>query len=136
MFTDPLHLNVSDPGHVEGNAVFTYLDAFCEDRHFTEFLPDYTNLNELKEHYRRGGLGDVKIKKFLNHIIQEELSPIRKRRKEYEKDIASVYDILKAGCETARAIAQTTLDEVKAAMQIHYFNDHTFIQAYKEKYKN
>ncbi len=136
MFTDPLHLKVSDPGHIEGNTVFTYLDAFCEDRHFSEFLPAYTNLSELKEHYRRGGLGDVKIKKFLNNIIQEELSPIRKRRKEYEKDIASVYDILKSGCETARAIAQKTLDEVKAAMQINYFDDDSFIQAYKEKYDN
>lgn len=135
MFTDPQHLKVSDPGHIEGNAVFTYLDAFCEDRHFAEFLPDYANLNELKEHYQRGGLGDVKIKKFLNHIIQEELSPIRNRRNEFEKDIGSVYDILKAGCETARAMAQKTLDEVKAAMQINYFNDETFIQAYKEKYK-
>ena len=136
MFTDPLHLKVSDPGHIEGNTVFTYLDAFCEDRHFSEFLPAYTNLDELKEHYRRGGLGDVKIKKFLNNIIQEELSPIRKRRKEYEKEIASVYDILKSGCETARAIAQKTLDEVKAAMQINYFDDDSFIQAYKEKYDN
>lgn len=136
MFTDPLHLKVSDPGHIEGNTVFTYLDAFCEDRHFSEFLPDYTNLNELKEHYSRGGLGDVKIKKFLNNIIQEELSPIRKRRKEYEKDISSVYDILKSGCETARTIAQKTLDEVKAAMKINYFDDDSFIQAYKEKYEN
>ena len=136
MFTDPLHLKVSDPGHIEGNTVFTYLDAFCEDRHFSEFLPDYTNLNELKEHYSRGGLGDVKIKKFLNHIIQEELSPIRKRREAYEKDIASVYDILKSGCEAARMIAQKTLDEVKAAMQINYFDDDSFIQTYKEKYEN
>ena len=136
MFTDPLHLKVSDPGHIEGNTVFTYLDAFCEDRHFSEFLPDYTNLDELKEHYSRGGLGDVKIKKFLNHIIQEELSPIRKRREAYEKDIASVYDILKSGCEAARMIAQKTLDEVKAAMQINYFDDDSFIQTYKEKYEN
>ena len=136
MFTDPLHLKVSDPGHIEGNTVFTYLDAFCEDRHFSEFLPGYTNLNELKEHYSRGGLGDVKIKKFLNHIIQEELSPIRNRREAYEKDIASVYDILKSGCEAARTIAQETLDEVKAAMRINYFDDDSFIQAYKEKYEN
>lgn len=133
MFTDPLHLKISDPGHIEGNAVFTYLDAFCEDRHFPEFLPDYTNLDELKEHYSRGGVGDVKIKKFLNNIIQEELSPIRKRRKEYEKDIASVYDILKAGCKAARTIAQETLDEVKAAMQINYFDDDSLIQAYMDK---
>ena len=133
MFTDPLHLKISDPGHIEENAVFTYLDAFCEDRHFPEFLPDYTNLDELKEHYSRGGVGDVKIKKFLNNIIQEELSPIRKRRKEYEKDIASVYDILKAGCKAARTIAQETLDEVKAAMQINYFDDDSLIQAYMDK---
>lgn len=136
MFTDPLHLKVSDPGHLEGNAVFTYLDAFCEDRHFAEYLPDYANLDELKEHYQRGGLGDVKIKKFLNRIIQEELEPIRARRKEYEKDLGTVYDILKAGSEAARAMAQATLEEVKAAMQINYFDDQSFLDAYKEKYEN
>lgn len=136
MFTDPLHLKVSDKGHIEGNAVFTYLDAFCEDRHFAEYLPEYANLDELKEHYQKGGLGDVKIKKFLNNIIQEELTPIRKRRKEYEKDIAAVYDILKVGSEKARTIAQTTLDEVKAAMKINYFTDETLIKTHEEKYKN
>lgn len=136
MYTDPLHLKVSDPGHVEGNTVFTYLDAFCLPRHFGEYLPEYANLDELKEHYQRGGLGDVKIKKFLNSIIQEELAPIRARRKEYEKDIGAVYDILKAGCEEARAIAQQTLNEVKAAMKINYFDDETLIQAHKEKYAN
>lgn len=135
MFTDPLHLKVSDPGHIEGNAVFTYLDAFCEDRHFAEYLPDYANLDELKAHYQRGGLGDVKIKKFLNRIIQEELEPIRARRKEYEKDLGTVYDILKAGSETARAMAQATLEEVKAAMQINYFDDQSFLDTYKEKYE-
>lgn len=136
MFTDPLHLKVSDPGHIEGNAVFTYLDAFCEDRHFAEYLPDYANLDELKAHYQRGGLGDVKIKKFLNRIIQEELEPIRARRKEYEKDLGTVYDILKAGSEAARAMAQATLEEVKAAMRINYFDDQSFLDAYKEKYEN
>jgi len=136
MFTDPLHLQVSDPGHIEGNTVFTYLDAFCEDKHFAEYLPDYANLDELKEHYQKGGLGDVKIKKFLNSIIQEELTPVRKRRKEYEKDISAVYDILKSGSEQARAIAIQTLDEVKAAMKINYFDDEALIQAHKKKYQN
>ena len=136
MFTDPLHLQVSDPGHIEGNTVFTYLDAFCEDKHFAEYLPDYANLDGLKEHYQKGGLGDVKIKKFLNSIIQEELTPVRKRRKEYEKDISAVYDILKSGSEQARAIAIQTLDEVKAAMKINYFDDEALIQAHKKKYQN
>ena len=136
MYTDPLHLKVSDPGHVEGNTVFTYLDAFCQPRHFGEYLPEYANLDELKEHYQRGGLGDVKIKKFLNSIIQEELAPIRAQRKEYEKDIGAVYDILKAGCNAARAIAQQTLNEVKAAMKINYFDDEALIQTHKEKYAN
>lgn len=135
MFTDPMHLKVSDPGHLEGNTVFTYLDAFCEDKHFAEYLPEYTNLDELKEHYQRGGLGDMKIKKFLNSIIQEELTPIREKRKEYEKDIAAVYDILKVGSEQARAIAAETLNEVKAAMKINYFNDTFLIQAHKLKYE-
>lgn len=135
MFTDPLHLKVSDPGHIEDNAVFTYLDAFCEDKHFAEYLPDYNNLDELKDHYQRGGLGDVKIKKFLNSIIQEELTPIREKRKEYEKDISSVYDILKVGSDQARAIAIKTLGEVKAAMKINYFDDEFLIQAHKMKYE-
>lgn len=136
MFTDPLHLQVFDPGHIEGNTVFTYLDAFCKDRHFAEYFPDYANLDELKEHYQKGGLGDVKIKKFLNSIIQEELTPVRKRRKKYEKDISAVYDILKSGSEQARAIAIQTLDEVKAAMKINYFDDEALIQAHKKKYQN
>ena len=134
MYTDPQHLKVSDPGHVEGNAVFTYLDAFCEARHFAEFLPDYANLDELKAHYERGGLGDVKIKKFLEAILQQELEPIRARRKEYEQNIDAVYDILKAGCGKARAIAQQTLDEVKAAMKINYFEDAALIQEQAQKY--
>lgn len=135
MFTDPLHLKASDPGHIEGNTVFTYLDAFCEDKHFAEYMPDYKNLDELKAHYQRGGLGDVKIKKFLNSIIQEELTPIREKRKEYEKDISAVYDILKVGSEQARAIAAKTLDEVKAAMKINYFEDAFLIQTHKMKYE-
>ena len=105
MYTDPEHLLVSDPGHLEGNTVFTYLDAFCKPEHFERYLPDYANLDELKAHYTRGGLGDVKVKKFLNNIIQEELEPIRKRRKEYEKDIPEVYNILRKGSEAARVVA-------------------------------
>ena len=109
MYTDPEHLLVSDPGHLEGNTVFTYLDAFCKPEHFERYLPDYANLDELKAHYTRGGLGDVKVKKFLNNIIQEELEPIRKRRKEYEKDIPEVYNILRKGTEAAREVAAQTL---------------------------
>lgn len=133
MFTDPLHIQVSDPGHLEGNAVFTYLDAFCRDEHFAQFLPEYNNLDELKAHYTKGGLGDVKIKKFLNNIIQSELEPIRARRKEYEKDISAVCDILKAGSEKAREIAADTLSEVKAAMKINYFDDDSLIQSFRAK---
>ena len=127
MYTDPLHVQVSDPGHVEGNPVFTYLDAFCKEEHFERYFPEYANLEELKDHYRRGGLGDVKIKKFLNKIIQEELEPIRLRRKEYEKDIASVYEILKEGTKEARCVAEQTLNEVKEAMKINYFDDQALI---------
>ena len=134
MYTDPLHVQVSDPGHLEGNTVFTYLDAFCKPEHFPEFLPDYTNLDELKEHYQRGGLGDVKVKKFLNKIIQSELEPIRKRRKEYEKKIPLGYDILKQGTEAAREAASQTLSEVKAAMKINYFDDLELIRKQAEKY--
>ena len=134
MYTDPLHVQVSDPGHLEGNTVFTYLDAFCKPEHFPEFLPDYTNLDELKEHYQRGGLGDVKVKKFLNKIIQSELEPIRHRRKEYEKNIPLVYDILKQGTEAAREAASQTLSEVKAAMKINYFDDLELIRKQAEKY--
>ncbi|MDY2595704.1 MAG: tryptophan--tRNA ligase [Oliverpabstia sp.] len=134
MYTDPLHVQVSDPGHLEGNTVFTYLDAFCKPEHFPEFLPDYTNLDELKEHYQRGGLGDVKVKKFLNKIIQSELEPIRQRRKEYEKNIPLVYDILKQGTEAAREAASQTLSEVKAAMKINYFDDLELIRKQAEKY--
>lgn len=135
MYTDPEHLLVSDPGHLEGNTVFTYLDAFCKPEHFERYLPDYANLDELKAHYTRGGLGDVKVKKFLNNIIQEELEPIRKRRKEYEKDIPEVYNILRKGSEAAREVAAQTLSEVKSAMKINYFDDVELIKAQSEKYK-
>ena len=135
MYTDPLHIQVSDPGHIEGNTVFTYLDAFCKPEHFAEFWPEYANLDEVKEHYQRGGLGDVKVKKFLNKIVQAELEPIRARRKEYEKDIPAVYEILKEGSEKARAIAAQTLDEMKKSMKINYFDDLDLIKAQAEKYK-
>ena len=135
MYTDPEHLLVSDPGHLEGNTVFTYLDAFCKPEHFERYLPDYANLDELKAHYTRGGLGDVKVKKFLNNIIQEELEPIRKRRKEYEKDIPEVYNILRKGTEAAREVAAQTLSEVKSAMKINYFDGVELIKAQSEKYK-
>jgi tryptophanyl-tRNA synthetase len=123
MFTDPNHLKVSDPGCVEGNAVFTYLDAFCRDEHFEKFWPEYNNLDELKDHYRRGGLGDVKIKRFLNNIMQDELEPIRARRKELEKQIPEIYEILRKGSIEADKVASKTLEEVKRAMKINYFED-------------
>lgn len=134
MYTDPTHIQISDPGHIEGNCVFTYLDAFSKPEHFEEYLPDYQNLDELKEHYQRGGLGDVKIKKFLNNVIQEELAPIRARRAEFEKDIPMVYDILKKGSENAREVAAQTLSEVKRAMRINYFEDTELIQSQSAKY--
>lgn len=136
MYTDPLHIQVSDPGHIEGNTVFTYLDAFSKPEHFAEYLPEYQSLDELKEHYQRGGLGDVKIKKFLNKVMQEELEPIRTRRKEYEKDIPAVYEILKKGSDEARQKAAQTLDEVKQAMKINYFEDKELIAQHAEKYNN
>ena len=123
MFKDPNHLRVEDPGKVEGNPVFIYLDAFSRPEHFEEFLPDYKNLDELKEHYTRGGLGDVKVKKFLNKVMQAELGPIRERRKEWEQRLPDVYDILKAGSIAAEAKAAETLSKVKAAMKINYFED-------------
>ena len=123
MFTDPDHLRVQDPGKIEGNTVFTYLDAFCRPEHFERYLPDYPNLNELKAHYQRGGLGDVKVKRFLNSIMQEELEPIRNRRKEFEKDIPAIYEMLRKGCEVARAAAADTLSDVRKAMKINYFDD-------------
>ncbi len=134
MYTDPEHLKVSDPGHLEGNTVFTYLDAFCRDEHFARYWPEYANLQELKDHYTRGGLGDMKVKKFLTSVIQEELEPIRARRAEYEKDIPEVYNILKRGSEAAREIAAQTLHEVKDAMQINYFDDVELIRSQAEKF--
>ena len=134
MYTDPTHLQVSDPGHLEGNTVFTYLDAFSRPEHFEEFLPEYKSLDELKEHYTKGGLGDMKVKKFLEKVIQAELEPIRKKRAEYEKDIPLVYDILKKGTERARNMAAQTLSEVKRAMRIEYFDDAELIKAQSQKY--
>ena len=133
MFTDPDHIRIEDPGKLEGNTVFTYLDAFSNEGHFAEYLPDYANLDELKEHYQRGGLGDVKVKKFLNNVLQEELSPIRARRAEYEKNIDEVYEILKKGSEVASTKAAETLKEVKAAMEINYFDDPAFLEEQKRK---
>lgn len=135
MFTDPNHLRIEDPGSLEGNTVFTYLDAFCKDEHFERYLPDYANLDELKAHYQRGGLGDVKVKKFLNNVLQEELEPIRNRRKELQKDIPYIYEVLRKGSETARGVAAQTLDDVRNAMKINYFADAKLIQEQSEKFK-
>ncbi len=121
MFTDPTHLRVEDPGHTENNPVFIYLDAFCEDKHFAAFWPEYQNLDELKAHYRRGGLGDSKVKKFLNEILQNELRPIREKREELAKDLPYIFDMLKQGSEKARIVATQTLDEMKSAMGINYY---------------
>ena len=134
MYTDPEHLQITDPGHVEGNVVFTYLDAFCTDEHFSKFLPDYANLDEMKDHYRRGGLGDGTCKKFLFNIMEDFLQPMRERRAEYEKNIPQVYEILRKGCEVARAEAAKTLDEVRAAMKINYFDDAELIAEHTKKY--
>lgn len=134
MYTDPNHIRVEDPGCIEGNTVFTYLDAFCNDDHFAEYLPDYKNLQELKDHYQRGGLGDVKVKKFLNNVMQEELRPIRARRKEYESRIEDVYEILREGTRVARETASQTLAEVKHAMKIDYFETPEFLEEQKEKF--
>ena len=128
MFTDPNHLRVQDPGNVDGNPVFIYLDAFCKPEYFPEFLPDYQNLDELKDHYKRGGLGDVKVKKFLNNVLQAELGPIREHRKMWEQRIPDVYDILKEGSKVAEAKAAETLKDVKASMKINYFDDDSLIQ--------
>ena len=135
MFTDPNHIRIEDPGSLEGNTVFTYLDAFCNDQHFEEYLPDYKNLDELKEHYQRGGLGDVKVKKFLNNVLQEELEPIRKRREELQKDIPYVYEVLKKGSEVARETAAQTLHEVRDAMKINYFDDMELIRSQAKNYE-
>ena len=135
MYTDPTHLNVSDPGHVEGNAVFTYLDAFSTDDDFKNFWPEYQNLDELKDHYRRGGLGDMKCKKFLNEVLNQFLEPMRQRRHELEQDIPEVYNILRKGTEQAREVAAQTIDEVRKAMRIDYFNDEELIRQQSEAFK-
>ena len=135
MFTDPTHIRIEDPGKLEGNTVFTYLDAFCKPEHFAEFLPDYASLDELKAHYKRGGLGDMKVKRFLNNVLQAELEPIRNRRKEYQKDIPYVYEILRKGSEKAEKVAAQTLADVKNAMKINYFDDLELIQSQAERFK-
>ena len=135
MYTDPGHIRVQDPGRVEGNTVFTYLDAFCRPEHFARYLPDYASLDELKAHYQRGGLGDVKVKKFLNAILQEVLEPIRTRRREFEQDIPAIYRMLKAGSETARTVAAATLADVRRAMRIDYFDDAELIEEQSKKFK-
>jgi len=136
MYTDPNHLRVQDPGQVEGNSVFIYLDAFCTDAHFEEYLPEYQNLDELKAHYMRGGLGDVKVKKFLNNVIQEELRPIRERRREIAKDIPAVYKILEEGSIRAEKKAAETLAEMKRAMKINYFEDKELIAEQAARFKS
>lgn len=136
MYTDPDHINLNDPGKVDGNCVFTYLDAFSRPEHFEAFNPGYANLDEMKEHYKRGGLGDVKCKKFLINVLESELAPIRERRHEWEKDIPAVYDILKKGSETAEAVAAETLSDVRRSMKINYFDDGALIKEQMEKYSN
>lgn len=135
MYTDPDHLRVQDPGKVEGNTVFTYLDAFCKPEHFEAYLPEYPNLDELKSHYKRGGLGDVKVKKFLIAILEEELAPIRACRKEWEQDIPGVYRLLKEGSDRAREVAAQTLADVRRAMRINYFEDAELIAEQARKFR-
>ena len=135
MYTDPDHIRIEDPGKIEGNCVFTYLDAFCKPEHFEQFLPDYKSLDELKEHYQRGGLGDVKVKKFLNNVLQSELAPIRERRAKWEKDIPAVYEILRKGSEAAEKVAAETLRDVKNAMKINYFDDNNLIKETMQRYQ-
>lgn len=147
MFTDPLHLNIEDPGHLEGtyidadgneqhyqNTVFIYLDAFCQESDFEKFLPEYKNLQELKEHYMRGGLGDGTCKKFLYNVLNDRLTPIRERRLELQKDIPAVYEILRKGCEEARKVAVQTMDEVRSAMKINYFDDAELIKEQQQRF--
>lgn len=135
MYTDPTHVNVSDPGHVEGNAVFTYLDAFSTDQDFADFWPEFQNLDELKAAYTHGGIGDMKCKKLLNNVINRMLDPIRQRRAEYEKDIPEIFNILKQGSESARETASQTMDDVRRAMRIDYFDDAELIRQQSEKFK-
>lgn len=136
MYTDPDHLRIDDPGKVEGNTVFTYLDAFCCPEHFAKYLPDYQSLDELKAHYRRGGLGDVKVKKFLIAILNETLEPIRERRAYFEEHISDVYEMLRAGSESARKVAAQTLHDVRNAMHINYFDDKELIEAQARHYSH
>jgi tryptophanyl-tRNA synthetase len=136
MYTDPTHVNLNDPGHVEGNAVFTYLDAFSTDEDFKNFWPEYQNLDELKDHYRRGGLGDMKCKKFLNEVLNQFLEPMRQRRHEFEQDIPEIYNILKKGTEKARETAAQTMSEVRSAMRINYFDDQALIESQVELFRN
>ena len=136
MYTDPDHLRVEDPGKIEGNTVFTYLDAFSRPEHFAKYLPEYSSLEELKAHYRRGGLGDVKVKKLLIAVLNETLDPIRERRRYYEGRIGEVYEILRKGSEKARATAAATLAEVRAAMKINYFDDKELIAGQAEHFAN
>lgn len=133
MYTDPDHVRVEDPGKIEGNTVFTYLDAFSTEEHFAKFLPDYANLDELKDHYQRGGLGDVKVKKFLNNVLQDVLEPIRERRHYWEQRIPEVYEILRAGSKEAEAAAAATLHDVREAMRINYFDDEALMNQPYEK---
>ena len=133
MYTDPDHVRVEDPGKIEGNTVFTYLDAFSTEEHFAKFLPDYANLDELKAHYQRGGLGDVKVKKFLNNVLQDVLAPIRERRHYWEQRIPEVYEILRAGSKDAEAAAAATLHDVREAMRINYFDDEALMNQPYEK---
>ena len=135
MYTDPEHINLNDPGHVEGNAVFTYLDAFSRPEHFAQYWPEYQNLDELKDHYRRGGLGDMKCKKFLNQILNEFLEPMRQRRHEFEQDIPEIYNILRRGTEKARETAAQTMSEVRQAMKINYFDDEELIRSQAEAFR-
>ena len=147
MFTDPLHINIEDPGHLQGtytdeagvehqyqNTVFTYLDAFCLDSDFEKYLPAYKNLDEMKAHYIKGGLGDGTCKKFLLNVLNDRLEPIRQRRKEYEKDIPGVYEILKRGTEEARKVGAKTLEEVRHAMRIDYFEDKDLIAEQSKRF--
>ena len=135
MFTDPTHLRIEDPGHTEGNVVFTYLDAFCTDAHFAEYLPEYANLEEMKEHYRRGGLGDGVCKKFLINVLEEELSPIRAEREKWAADIDSVYDILREGTLKAQERTNRTLERVRKAMRINYFDDRAIVKEWEARLK-
>jgi tryptophanyl-tRNA synthetase len=135
MFTDPDHLRVEDPGKTDGNPVFIYLEAFSNEEHFAKYLPEYKNLDELKAHYQRGGLGDVKVKKFLNNVLEETLKPIRERRIEFSKDIPSVYKMLEEGSKIARKKAVQTLSEMKNAMRINYFDDKTYIEEQTKRFQ-